>query len=271
MGMIRLLAAADFPIATVLGLTILGIVLVWVTILQANKRDALLERLTRKLGGKFIAGSLMTGPSIEFTLGGCKATLEVFEGGRNSPRYSRVIVDLRGRSPGSLHILPEGFGQSFLKLFGAQDLEIGDDSFDAAYVVRAEPASLAGRVFSRDRRDEVIQSVRRIAAFNNPTIDADRNGLTVQVRELLTEEISLMNLVKTVEDFIGYLVEPAAPSGIQWGDVRMSEGGQCPVCGTELKETIGRCASCKTPHHRECWEYMGRCSTYACKGTRFVA
>ena len=24
------------------------------------------------------------------------------------------------------------------------------------------------------------------------------------------------------------------------------------------------CGGCQTPHHRECWEYFGGCSTYAC-------
>lgn len=29
---------------------------------------------------------------------------------------------------------------------------------------------------------------------------------------------------------------------------------------------VVQCRKCKTPHHRTCWEYMGKCSTYACPG-----
>jgi hypothetical protein len=39
---------------------------------------------------------------------------------------------------------------------------------------------------------------------------------------------------------------------------------QCQICGEPLAKDLVWCAACKTPHHRECWEYFGGCSTYAC-------
>lgn len=38
----------------------------------------------------------------------------------------------------------------------------------------------------------------------------------------------------------------------------------CQVCSTPIDRDAVRCASCATPHHRDCWVYLGRCSTYAC-------
>jgi len=29
-----------------------------------------------------------------------------------------------------------------------------------------------------------------------------------------------------------------------------------------------RCERCRTPHHRECWEYTGKCSIFGCGGDR---
>ena len=26
------------------------------------------------------------------------------------------------------------------------------------------------------------------------------------------------------------------------------------------------CSVCNTPHHRDCWEYVGGCSIYGCNG-----
>jgi hypothetical protein len=41
----------------------------------------------------------------------------------------------------------------------------------------------------------------------------------------------------------------------------------CRVCGTELAGTAQvSCERCQTPHHQDCWEYWGRCATYACTG-----
>lgn len=40
---------------------------------------------------------------------------------------------------------------------------------------------------------------------------------------------------------------------------------RCPVCATSLAHDVVQCARCETPHHRECWEYAGRCAVFACQ------
>jgi len=40
---------------------------------------------------------------------------------------------------------------------------------------------------------------------------------------------------------------------------------RCEVCREALGATTAvRCARCETPHHQDCWEFVGRCSVYAC-------
>jgi hypothetical protein len=46
------------------------------------------------------------------------------------------------------------------------------------------------------------------------------------------------------------------------------QAGECQVCGAALEGTLVSCSRCATPHHRDCWDYVGRCSTYGCGGTR---
>ncbi|MEX2173179.1 MAG: RING finger protein, partial [Pirellulaceae bacterium] len=50
-------------------------------------------------------------------------------------------------------------------------------------------------------------------------------------------------------------VEAAEPDAVD---------SRCQVCGEPLAADLVWCGSCKTPHHRECWQYFGGCSTYAC-------
>ena len=43
----------------------------------------------------------------------------------------------------------------------------------------------------------------------------------------------------------------------------------CQVCGMDCEQGNGNivaCASCGAPHHSDCWEYTGMCSTYGCGG-----
>jgi len=180
-------------------------------------------------------------------------------------------VDVRGKSWGTIHIFPEGFGQSFLKMFGAQDIEIGDPKFDAGFVIKATPVSLAHEVFSPERRRHVTSAVYRMQNLGDPRIDLDGGTLSVQVRGYFTEVSGLMTMVDVAREFFKHLFGNPATPGVQLGEVRVLTGGECPVCGTPMNELIVRCETCRTPHHDECWKYMGRCSTYACKGKRTVA
>lgn len=44
--------------------------------------------------------------------------------------------------------------------------------------------------------------------------------------------------------------------------------GTCRVCGTGMSRRLVSCARCRTPHHAECWTYVGMCSTYGCREIR---
>jgi len=52
---------------------------------------------------------------------------------------------------------------------------------------------------------------------------------------------------------------------------QLLEEARCGVCGDRLGGEIVACSRCNTPHHRECWQYGGGCSTYGCGGRECVA
>jgi hypothetical protein len=52
--------------------------------------------------------------------------------------------------------------------------------------------------------------------------------------------------------------------------VESLEDAKCPVCGDTIHDDLVHCGRCKTPHHRECWVYCGKCATYGCGETQFV-
>jgi len=269
------LAAMSGAEAAVFLLVAVGAIVVGL-IVSFRRKDApaaAARSLAVRLGGSFEDGGLFGEPQVSLTLGGRPAWIEYYRGVLNNfqSSWTRVVVGIRGVSPGSLHILQEGFGQAFLKIFGAQDLNVGDEDFDSRYVVRATPESLVTRVFRPEQRHRVIASAQRLRNLRNPTIDLDTNTLIVQVREYVGNERDLMELVKTAEEFLTYVLVASPPTGIEFGEVQAAGGGLCLVCGTALREALVRCENCKTPHHAECWNYMGRCSTYACKGRRTTA
>jgi hypothetical protein len=44
----------------------------------------------------------------------------------------------------------------------------------------------------------------------------------------------------------------------------------CKVCGEAIVVPGVLCGTCRTPHHRDCWEFIGACSIYGCNGKRSV-
>jgi hypothetical protein len=150
-------------------------------------------------------------------------------------------------------------------------VNIGDPEFDRDYVVESVPSSVAARVFAPARRHQAIATILRLKGYDRPSIELDSDYLVVRVLQDDPDEGLLMELVKTAEEVLEYLLDSAPLPGIKLGAVELSPGGECQVCGSRMEEPVIRCEVCRTPHHRECWQYMGRCTTYACKGRRFVA
>ena len=49
------------------------------------------------------------------------------------------------------------------------------------------------------------------------------------------------------------------------------EEAYCPFCGSSLSTgSIVGCVKCATPHHRDCFEANGKCTTYSCDCCEFV-
>lgn len=58
--------------------------------------------------------------------------------------------------------------------------------------------------------------------------------------------------------------EPEAPLSLP-GPPSVPADALCRICGDPLAGyPLRSCPACETPHHAECWSFLGGCSTYAC-------
>lgn len=48
------------------------------------------------------------------------------------------------------------------------------------------------------------------------------------------------------------------------------ENPVCKVCGETIDHDMVVCRSCRTPHHLDCWQYIGKCSVFACQETQYI-
>ena len=99
-----------------------------------------------------------------------------------------------------------------------------------------------------------------------------QGSLLVEKLTRLEQPAELIAFVRhTMELFDQALL--ARTAGIEFVehlDLQTLDDARCPVCGEEIVSDIVFCVSCRTPHHRDCWNYNGKCATYACGEIRAV-
>jgi hypothetical protein len=85
-------------------------------------------------------------------------------------------------------------------------------------------------------------------------------------------EIVLPNSKPAGFGWPGFSSEPPPPDPrVQVIETRIdTDAGLCPVCAASLDAEAVRCVRCESPHHRECWDYVGSCATFGCGGDQRV-
>lgn len=231
--------------------------------------DDVLARVARRLGGAVepVAGGY---PAVAFRAWGRPARIEFFWVDSGGGESTRVTVDMRGRSPGTLRGIEESFAGPWSFLLDPSALSVDVPPTGRRFRVAAQPRSIALRLFTEEQRGRALASLARVARFPDPRVELSRQALVVRVARMLDVEWEVEALARTAEEFVSYVLELESSVGIHWIEETSSASGQCQVCGQVMRERVVRCARCLTPHHEECWKYVGECSTYACKERGYV-
>ena len=216
--------------------------------LEANGRRAAI-----RLGGDFFPwGGL--GHTLKWRVRGRLAQIWFGRGDEEAPA-TVAMVDLRGASPGPITIRPRGaFG-------GAR---IGDPAFEAAYAVKAA-GDLTRRAFGDGR---IAAAMMRLPARRVASVEVTGEALAVRISANLQEVEDLVTLAEHAGALAEAILETPS-GGVEWLDASgVWRRGVCLVCGGALASDVVKCVSCRTPHHAECWRWIGECATYACRETK---
>jgi hypothetical protein len=128
--------------------------------------------------------------------------------------------------------------------------------------VRSNDASFALEVLDEAMRRDVEEAdALHSGAF---LLDLRPGSLVIRSAGSLEEKGRLSKFTELATRIAGRLRSHGA--GMEILEVGGREEGNCRVCGCGLDGGLVRCASCRTPHHEDCWSYNGGCSVYACGG-----
>jgi hypothetical protein len=253
-------------------LLIIGMVIALVVTAQRQQRMQLLERIARRFQGRLEGGDLFSLPRVRLRFQNYPALLTFPRVGKRGhyTQFSIAWPDQRLRC----EVYPQSALSGFRRLLGVEDIEIGSPQFDKAYFITGNNRTAVRELLTAD----VQAAIFKLAASQNISfvvrdvqIEWAAGRLTITKPCYLSTYESLEKFVElSTELFLAAIGSQAG--GIEFvGEVKEPDAGeaQCQVCGEPLARDLVYCASCNTPHHRECWEYFGGCSTYACGQKRF--
>jgi len=154
---------------------------------------------------------------------------------------------------------------------GLRDCTIAPADFGRHYTIRATDIAAATGLLNGTVQHQ-IEALRRLPVATSLCVEFGSGNLQICKGRVLRHYAELADFVQRALDLYDQLML-AGSRGIEFLEQQSFQPldeAKCQVCGEEIGADLVFCRRCKTPHHRECWQYNGACSVFGCGETRFV-
>jgi hypothetical protein len=245
------------------GAFVLIAIVVW--IVQSSRRKNNLEIVARKFQGR-VTTAWLAETDLELTVDGTPAHLSYYPGSKNRSAFTRIRFD--ARPPGRLRLVPDGFWESLKRAFGSEDLQVGNPTFDPLFIIQGAPVEWVRQTLDPATQARIVRLHGLGTGFlkgKSVSLEAGPAGVVVGVPRNLVGEVD--QLEAFIHDSIAVFrrIREPVETVIQFLPAsEYTRQGLCPVCEHPFDGNLRKCEACATPHHADCWEYFGGCSTYAC-------
>ncbi len=241
---------------------------------QRRRLNATYRAVALRYSGTLTTDDREGRPCVRFAYHGVPVLLDSYcTGGENEVYYTQLHIgwpepQLR------MEVFPERFMGTVGKLLGSPDINIGSPAFDRVYIIRGnDPQRITALLTTPVQAS--IDKLRRFLGDSDIYIGAKAGTLLIKKKSLISSIYKLESFVALglafYDEIAGLRLQ-----GIEILDQRESSftldmpDAVCQICGEPITSDAVLCRSCRTPHHRDCWAYCGKCSTYGCGETRFV-
>ena len=149
-------------------------------------------------------------------------------------------------------------------------LETEDDEFDREFFVHTNVPGLAKQLLTDVVKWKMIE-IKNLQP-GQVRFELNNGKLTTSCNEWLRTGAELLDFVQGGLELFDQLMLHNA-DGVEFvkeNQVSVMEDFRCPICSDEVMHDMVVCKRCKTPHCAECWEYNGKCATFACMEERCV-
>jgi Prokaryotic RING finger family 1 len=250
----------------------------WIT----GNRFRAYRQLATRYRGRYENRGLSDPPTVSFNHNGSTVRVGLAPQIPGQPTFprTRVVVRFGQGLPFRLELAPYARPSPAQPPKGTRPVRVGDADFDRAFYVQANDPEMARDFLTAPVR-WAVGNLQRLGPPGgmlvsiNPErmlVQVDRNlglspdALAAGVREALTIHDGLKNGVASRMSE-GVAIVAAGPASAEDAGPSM-----CKVCGDPIGDAPKvQCATCRTPHHRDCWEFVGGCSIFGCKGKTIIS
>jgi hypothetical protein len=188
--------------------------------------------------------------------------------GENSRKCTEAVLRWN-ESPAVVRIFSNHYGVR--KTGKRPSVRLNDAEWDRQFTVESNDPSFARSLLSGGVRSAIIM-LSRIRRNGGVDIYFAGGTLTVHKLMVLDQPAELSAFVRHVMELYdqALLAQTTGIECVNHIEAHVIEDAKCPICGDQIVDDLVFCSKCKTPHHRECWNYNGKCATYACGETNFA-
>jgi hypothetical protein len=237
------------------------------------------RQLAARYNGRYESRGLSDSPTVSFTHNGSTVRVGLAPTIAGQPEQiprTRVVARFARGIPFRLELAPAARPAPHQPPKGTRLVKLDDPDFDRGFVVQANDHDIARDFLSPNAR-RVINTLQKgvhaggMLVSINPErilVQIDRNlGLKTEALAWAVENALVLHdgLIEGVSRRITQGIAIVDQPDDAWDE---DEGPPiCKVCGEPIAGgAVIVCAVCGTPHHRDCWEYVGACSIYGCDG-----
>lgn len=257
-----------------IGIRALSTFSAWMT----GRRYQAYRSLAARFRGRYESRGLSDPPTVSFIHNGSTVRVGLaptIAGQPNQLPRTRVVARFAQGIPFRLELAPSCRPSPPQPPRGTRAVRLRDPAFARTYVVQANDEEMARDFLADDVRDSV-EAIQRMVHPGGMLVSINPERLLVQIDRNLGQGAEV--LAQAVSEAL--VIHDGLLDGVHR---RMNQGISivgtseswdedtgppiCKVCGEPIEPGTGiACAACNTPHHRDCWEYVGACSIYGCNG-----
>ena len=255
-------------------LAVIILVLVVIAIRAQAKTDRWnksYHQLSRRFGGACMPGGWFRRPSVRFRYGTTQVLLDTSPTGSRSEPCTRIRIDWPDNGLW-FELLPTKMVSSDSDFWQAKDVDVGSARFNLEYAIRGNDIPQL-RKFLSEAVQWQIDKLRIQSGTNEIYVSIGRGLLTVKKLASLQRYDQLEEFTYLCMELydLAMLTQAQGIEFVEDGTARPVTQALCQVCGEDIVYEMVFCRRCKTPHHLDCWQYYGACSTYGCRETRYVS